>query len=163
MSMDIETDFEGILIHLNEVGRNLLKIIDEVITQANDITLAGRDPTLEGYLDDAATSLVKVHNNLNKARRYVQDQKKLKEGYDTFLVNGIAIRYKAVQDIPDGCIVSFRSIDWKYLGNLPINKDDGKFPNPDSLKESVRLAAEMGLLPELAKECNIAETKTGGE
>lgn len=163
MSMDMETDFDGILVHLNEIGCNLLKIVNDVITQANDITHAGRDLTLEGYLDDAATSLVKVHDNLYKARRYVQEQKELREGYYVFSVNGTAIRYKAVKDLPDGCIVAFRSIDWKYLGNLPIRKDDERFPNPDSLEESVRLAAEMGLLPELAKECNIAETKAGGE
>lgn len=158
-----DVNFEGILTRLNGMERNLSKFQKETEKQIEEIKSIGSDFDLDEYLADAVFTLDTARIKLRKAREYVEHHKRLKDEYYVFTLNGTAIRYKAAQDIPDGCIVSFRSMDWKYLGNLPIRKDDERFPNPDSLEESVRHAAEMGLLPELAKECNIAETKTGGE
>ena len=158
-----DVNFESILTRLNGMECSLSKFQKEIEKQIEEIKSIGSDFDLDEYLADASIALDTTHIKLRKAREYVEHHQKIKEEHYVFTLNGIPIRYRAVKDLPDGCIVVFRSMDWKYLGNLPIRKDDERFPNPDSLEESVRIAAEMGLLPELAKECNIAETKTGGE
>lgn len=158
-----DVNFESILTRLNGMERSLSKLQKEAEKQSEEIKSIGSDFDLDECLVDMVSALCTAHNKLRKAREYVEHHKRLRDEHYVLTVNGTAIRYRAVKDIHNGCIVSFRSMDWKYLGNLPISVDDKRFPNPDSLEESVRLAAEMGLLPELAKACNIAETKTGGE